>query len=60
MVAVLHSFVGFAATIVGYAKYFYDMGKTGKMNGIERTETYIGVFIGALTFTGSIIAYGKL
>ena len=60
MVAALHSFVGLAATLVGYSKYVY-VQKTGEEFGsIERIETYIGVFMGAVTFTGSVVAWGKL
>ncbi|MFO0668897.1 MAG: NAD(P)(+) transhydrogenase (Re/Si-specific) subunit beta [Polyangiaceae bacterium] len=61
LVAVLHNFVGAAAVLVGYASY---MGPAGAHEGIELTihgiETFLGVFIGAITFTGSIIAFGKL
>lgn len=61
LVAILHSLVGMAAVLVGYANF---MDTTVSFTGIEKTiheiETYIGIFIGAVTFTGSIIAYGKL
>jgi NAD(P) transhydrogenase subunit beta len=61
LVAMLHSFVGLAAVLVGISSYIDpDM----QFNGIERTihqvEIFIGVFIGAITFTGSIVAFGKL
>jgi NAD(P) transhydrogenase len=59
MVAVLHSFVGLAATIVGYSKYVY-VSEQSAMDNLEKVETFIGVFIGAITFTGSVVAYGKL
>lgn len=61
LVAVLHSLVGMAAVLVGYANF---MDTSISLTGIDKTiheiETYIGIFIGAVTFTGSIIAYGKL
>ncbi len=61
LVAILHSLVGLAAVLVGYAN-FSDHSHT--LAGIEKSihdvETYIGVFIGALTFSGSVIAFGKL
>ena len=61
LVAVLHSLVGMAAVAVGYAS-FMDPDK--HFAGIELTihdiETYIGILIGAVTFSGSVIAFGKL
>jgi NAD(P) transhydrogenase len=59
MVAVLHSFVGLAAVLVGYGRYIY-VSEDGTLDVLELIETYLGVFIGAVTFTGSIVAYGKL
>ena len=56
MVAALHSFVGLAAVMVGFGKYFLD----GKGTVLEIVEMDLGVFIGAITFTGSIVAWGKL
>lgn len=56
MVAALHSFVGLAAVMVGFGKYFLD----GKGSVLEIVEMDLGVFIGAITFTGSIVAWGKL
>lgn len=66
MIAMLHSFVGLAAVLVGYNTYitsqamqtFVEVDKT--LLNIELTEIYLGVFIGAVTLTGSIIAFGKL
>lgn len=65
LVAILHSFVGLAAVLVGYnsfIKIYTDahsiVGST--LLNIELTEIFLGVFIGAITFTGSIVAYGKL
>ena len=61
LVAILHSFVGLAAVLVGIAHY---LDPTAQFTGLERTihksEIYLGVFIGAVTFTGSVIAFGKL
>ena len=61
LVAVLHSLVGIAAVAVGYANF---MGHGGHLTGVELTihdiETYIGILIGAVTFSGSVIAFGKL
>ena len=65
LVACLHSFVGLAAVLVGYNSFFRLAGEGGQhLDGalltIELTEIFLGVFIGAVTFTGSIIAFGKL
>jgi H+-translocating NAD(P) transhydrogenase subunit beta len=66
LVAVLHSLVGLAAVLVGYNSFIkiYTSDGHSLVNGvllnIELTEISIGVYIGAITFTGSIIAYGKL
>jgi NAD(P) transhydrogenase subunit beta len=61
LVAILHSFVGAAAVLVGIAT---SINHTQVLGGIEarihETEIFIGVFVGAVTFTGSVIAYGKL
>ncbi len=61
LVAILHSFVGLAAVLVGFNSYF-DMGHmlTAVEINIHLTEVFIGVFIGAVTFTGSIVAFAKL
>lgn len=62
LVAILHSFVGLAAVLVGFGSYLDP--KTHTLASTEHTihliEVFIGVFIGGLTFTGSIIAWGKL
>ena len=61
LVAVLHSFVGLAAVLVGVASYLdpnAHLVGTAKM--IHEVEIYIGVLIGGLTFTGSVVAFGKL
>ena len=61
LVAMLHSFVGLAAVLVGYASY---LDPNAHFQGVEKTihevEIYLGVLIGAITFTGSVIAFGKL
>ena len=61
LVAMLHSFVGLAAVLVGVAS-FLDPGAhfEGTEKTIHEVEIFLGVFIGAITFTGSIIAFGKL
>ena len=61
LVAILHSLVGLAAILIGYAN-FLDPGVqyTGVEKTIHEIEVYIGIGIGSLTFTGSIVAYGKL
>jgi len=62
LVAILHSFVGLAAVLVGFGSYLDPA--TQAIQGTEHTihlvEVYIGIFIGAITFTGSIVAWGKL
>ena len=63
LVAILHSLVGVAAVAVGFAN-FMDPGRLAHYADVELTihdiETYIGVLIGAVTFSGSVIAFGKL
>lgn len=66
LVAILHSFVGLAATLVGIVNFMqapHGGGAAaghGAMTIIHDVEIFIGVFIGAVTFSGSIIAFGKL
>ncbi|MFG6098140.1 Re/Si-specific NAD(P)(+) transhydrogenase subunit beta [Leptolyngbyaceae cyanobacterium CCMR0082] len=61
LVAILHSFVGLAAVLVGLASYLGpDPTLVGAEETIHKLEIYIGIFIGALTFTGSVVAFGKL
>jgi NAD(P) transhydrogenase subunit beta len=61
LVAILHSFVGLAAVLVGIGSYLKnDSFNTAAEATIHEIEIYIGVFIGAITFTGSIVAFGKL
>ncbi len=60
LVAILHSFVGLAAVFVGIGNYLQEHNLTGTEATIHKLEVFIGVFIGSVTFTGSIIAFGKL
>jgi H+-translocating NAD(P) transhydrogenase subunit beta len=60
LVAMLHSFVGMAAVLVGVANYLHPQELIGTEATIHQIEVFIGVFIGAITFTGSIVAFGKL
>ncbi len=61
LVAIMHSLVGLAAVLVGYANF---MDSSLSISGVEKTihevEIYIGILIGAVTFSGSVIAFGKL
>ncbi len=61
LVAILHSLVGLGAVAVGFATF---MDETLEYFGVEKTihdiEIYIGILIGAVTFSGSVIAFGKL
>ena len=56
LVAALHSFVGLAATLVTFSHFILH----DNQSALEIIETNLGVFIGAATFTGSVVAYGKL
>ncbi len=61
LVAMLHSFVGMAAVLIGFASYLDPAAHhTGVEKSIHEIEIYLGVLIGAVTFTGSVIAFGKL
>jgi len=62
LVAILHSFVGLAAVLVGFGSYLdpHTQALTGAAHSIHLVEVFVGIFIGAITFTGSIIAWGKL
>ncbi|MEH6356725.1 MAG: Re/Si-specific NAD(P)(+) transhydrogenase subunit beta [Marinobacter sp.] len=61
LVALLHSFVGLAAVLVGFSGYIEPLIQTtGAEHTIKLVEVFLGVFIGAVTFTGSLIACGKL
>jgi len=61
LVAILHSLVGLAAVLVGFANF---LDHTIVLSGVEKTihdvETYLGILIGALTFSGSVVAFLKL
>jgi NAD(P) transhydrogenase subunit beta len=61
LVALMHSLVGLAAVLVGFANFF---DTTINLSGVEKTiheiEMYVGILIGAVTFSGSVIAFGKL
>jgi NAD(P) transhydrogenase subunit beta len=61
LVALMHSLVGLAAVLVGFANY---IDPTASFTGVEKTihesEIYVGILIGAVTFSGSVIAFGKL
>ena len=61
LVALMHSLVGLAACLVGFASY---VDTAILLEGVEKTihevEIYIGILIGAITFSGSLIAFGKL
>ncbi|MDG3085482.1 Re/Si-specific NAD(P)(+) transhydrogenase subunit beta [Vibrio hannami] len=67
LVAILHSFVGLAAVLVGYNSYLAPPAPVSIIPSevhaehvIHLVEVFLGVFIGAVTFTGSIVAFGKL
>ena len=61
LVAILHSLVGLGAVIVGYATFLDPhSGLTGVERTIHDVEIYLGILIGAVTFSGSVIAFGKL
>ncbi|CAK4075922.1 MULTISPECIES: Re/Si-specific NAD(P)(+) transhydrogenase subunit beta [Vibrio] len=67
LVAILHSFVGMAAVLVGYNSYIeppvmeaINAQEAHAAHVIHMVEVFLGVFIGAVTFTGSVVAFGKL
>ncbi|MGO1463576.1 MAG: Re/Si-specific NAD(P)(+) transhydrogenase subunit beta [Oleiphilaceae bacterium] len=61
LVALLHSFVGLAAVLVGFSGYIEPLTyTTGAEHTIKLVEVFVGIFIGAVTFTGSLVACGKL
>jgi NAD(P) transhydrogenase subunit beta len=59
LIALFHSFVGLAAVLVGWTTYFASVA-ADHFDPLHSGELFVGVFIGAVTFTGSIIAYLKL
>nr|WP_204396128.1 Re/Si-specific NAD(P)(+) transhydrogenase subunit beta [Agromyces aurantiacus] len=60
LIALLHSFVGLAAVLVGWNGALAEPDLEGALADIHHAEVFIGVFIGAVTFTGSIVAFLKL
>jgi len=60
LIALLHSFVGLAAVLVGWNGHLEAPELPEALQGIHHAEVFIGVFIGAVTFTGSIVAFLKL
>ncbi|MCE7482866.1 Re/Si-specific NAD(P)(+) transhydrogenase subunit beta [Microbacterium profundi] len=60
LIALLHSFVGLAAVLVGWNGHLYAPGLTGALADVHHAEVFIGIFIGGVTFTGSIVAFLKL
>lgn len=61
LVAIMHSLVGMAAVLVGFANFLdTEVSFSGVEKTIHETEIYIGILIGAVTFSGSVIAFGKL
>jgi NAD(P) transhydrogenase subunit beta len=60
LVAILHSFVGAAAVLVGLATYLQPAGVDAADRSAHLGEIYVGILVGAVTFSGSLIAFGKL
>ena len=63
LVALMHSMVGLAAMLVGLATFIdpeASKGYEGAAKSIHEMEIYVGIFIGAVTFSGSVVAFGKL
>jgi len=62
LVALMHSLVGLAACLVGFASYVdtSTVFPTAAEKSIHEVEIYVGILIGAITFSGSLIAFGKL
>ena len=61
LVALMHSLVGLAACLVGFASYVdTSIAFEGAEKAIHEMEIYVGILIGAITFSGSIVAFGKL
>ena len=63
LVALMHSLVGLAACLVGFANYIDPMSAfnlSSAEKSIHEIEVYVGILIGAVTFAGSLIAFGKL
>ncbi|KGA12869.1 pyridine nucleotide transhydrogenase [freshwater metagenome] len=60
LIALFHSFVGLTAVLVGWNGALHAKELSAELAGVHSAEVFIGVFIGAVTFTGSIVAYLKL
>src|SRR5439155_8248867 len=60
LIALLHSFVGLAAVLVGWNGHLEAPELPADLTAVHHAEVFIGVFIGAVTFTGSIVAFLKL
>jgi NAD(P) transhydrogenase subunit beta len=60
LVAIMHSLVGMAAVLVGYANFMDESSLSGVEKTIHEVEIYVGILIGTVTFAGSVIAFGKL
>src|SRR5665647_2444563 len=60
LIAILHSLVGAAAVLVGYNSFLTEKGLEGSLANIHSVEVFLGVFIGAVTLTGSVVAFLKL
>ncbi len=62
LVAILHSFVGLAAVLIGFSDHLsgHELVGGAAAQAVHRGEVFVGVFVGALTFTGSVVAWAKL
>ncbi|EDO29891.1 predicted protein [Nematostella vectensis] len=62
LVAAFHSFVGLAAVLTAISKYMIDVDlfATDPAGNVHKTAIFLGTFIGGVTFTGSLVAFGKL
>ncbi|QEU12485.1 Re/Si-specific NAD(P)(+) transhydrogenase subunit beta [Dermabacter vaginalis] len=60
LIAMLHSFVGLSAVLIGFNSFLHPYGISPAMETFHLGEVALGIFIGAVTFTGSIVAYLKL
>ena len=63
LVALMHSLVGLAACLIGFANFIDPMAAlqlSSAETAIHKIETYLGILIGAVTFSGSLVAFGKL
>ena len=60
LIAMLHSFVGLSAVLIGFNSFLHPYGVSPAMETFHLGEVALGIFIGAVTFTGSIVAYLKL